>query len=101
MVLMSGIDIPVKAIREYIDNAIDLVINIERMHDGKRKITNISEVVGFNGDVIKLNTIFEFKQKGITKTGEENGEYIKTSKKPHVYNILKSRGVDTLDNIFK
>ena len=101
MVLMSGIDIPVKAIREYIDNAIDLVINIERMHDGKRKITNISEVAGFNGDVIKLNTIFEFKQKGITKTGEENGEYIKTSKKPHVYNILKSRGVDTLDNIFK
>lgn len=100
MVLMSGIDIPVKAIREYIDNAIDLVINIERMHDGKRKITNISEVVGFNGDVIKLNTIFEFKQKGITKTGEENGEYVKTSKKPDVYNILKSRGVDTLDNIF-
>ncbi len=101
MVLMSGIDIPVKAIREYIDNAIDLVINIERMHDGKRKITNISEVVGFNGDIIKLNTIFEFKQKGITKTGEENGEYIKTSKKPHVYDILKPRGVDTLDNIFK
>lgn len=100
MVLMSGIEIPIKAIREYIENAIDLVINIERMHDGKRKITNISEVVGFEDDVIKLNTIFEFKQKGLTKTGEENGEFVKTDRKPNVYYLLKSRGVDNLDNIF-
>ena len=60
MVLMSGMDIPINAIREYIENAIDLVINIERMHDGKRKITNISEVVGFDNDMIKLTHIFEF-----------------------------------------
>lgn len=100
MVLMSGIEIPIKAIREYIENAIDLVINIERMHDGKRKITNISEVVGFDNDIIKLNTIFEFKQKGLTKTGEENGEFVKINKKPNVYYLLKSRGVDNLDTIF-
>lgn len=101
MVLMSGIEIPIKAIREYIENAIDLVINIERMHDGKRKITNISEVVGFDKDTIKLNTIFEFKQKGLTKQGEENGEFVKTNKKPSIYNLLKSRGIDNIDKIFK
>ena len=69
MVLMSGMDIPIIAIREYIENAIDLVINIERMHDGKRKITNISEVVGIENSMIKLNPIFEFIQKGLTDTG--------------------------------
>lgn len=100
MVLMSGIDIPVKAIREYIENAISLVINIERMSDGKRKITKICEVVGFDKDLIKLNTIFEFKQKGITKSGEENGEFVKTKTKPKVYSLLKARGIKEIEEIF-
>ena len=60
MVLMSGLEIPVKAVREYMENAIDIVVNIERMADGKRKITNISEVVGIKNDDIILKTIFEF-----------------------------------------
>lgn len=100
MVLMSGIDIPIKAVREYIENAIDIVINIQRMHDGKRKITNISEVVGFNGDVIKVKPIFEFIQKGLTDSGEEKGEYVKHPEKPHVYDILSSRGIKELDDMF-
>ena len=101
MVLMSGIDIPISAIREYIENAIDLVINIQRMHDGKRKIVNISEVVGFENGMIKLNPIFEFIQKGLTNQGEENGEYHKIKQKPQIYNLLKSRGANNLDDIFK
>lgn len=101
MVLMSGMDIPIMAIREYIENAIDLVINIERMHDGKRKITNISEVVGIENSMIKLNPIFEFIQKGLTDTGEENGEFIKTTKAPKILNVLKSRGIKDLDKMFK
>ena len=101
MVLMSGIEIPIRAIRQYIENAIDIVINIERLHDGKRKITNISEVVGFENDTIKLNTIFEYRRNGLTKDGEENGEFIKCKKKPYVYKLLKSRGINDLDLIFK
>jgi len=101
LVLMSGIDIPIAAVREYIENAIDLVINIQRMHDGKRKIVNISEVVGFENDMIKLNPIFEFVQKGLTDKGEENGEFKKTKEVPYVYNLLKSRGITELDTIFK
>ena len=101
MVLMSGIEIPIRAVRQYIENAIDIVINIERLHDGKRKITNISEVVGFENDTIKLNTIFEYRRNGLTKDGEENGEFIKYKKKPSVYKLLKSRGINDLDLIFK
>ena len=101
MVLMSGIDIPIAAIREYIENAIDLVINIQRMHDGKRKIVNISEVIGFENDMIKLHPIFEFVQKGLTNKGEEAGEFRKISGKPKIYELLKSRGIKDLDEIFK
>ncbi len=101
LVLMSGIDIPIAAVREYIENAIDLVINIQRMHDGKRKIVNISEVVGFENDMIKLNPIFEFIQKGLTSEGEENGEFRKNKGVPKVYDLLKSRGITEIDNMFK
>lgn len=93
LVLMSGIDIPIKAVREYIENAINLVVNIQRMHDGKRKITSICEVDGFEKDMIKLTPIYEFVQKGLTETGEERGEFTCKNHKPKVAELLKSRGV--------
>ena len=101
MVLMSGIDIPIMAISEYIENAIDLVINIQRMHGGKRKIVSISEVVGIDNGMIKLSPIFEFVQKGLTSSGEEDGEYQKCAKKPFIYERLKSRGITEIEKIFK
>jgi len=100
MVLMSGYEIPIKAIREYIENAIDLVVSIERMADGKRKITNISEVIGIKDGDIKLETIFEFTQHGLTKNLEVDGEFNLIKRKPTVYNKIKSRGINTLDDIF-
>ena len=94
LVLMSGIDIPIKAVREYIENAINIVVNIQRMHDGKRKITSICEVDGFEKDMIKLTPIFEFVQKGLTDTGEERGEFTCKTAKPVVTKLLKSRGIE-------
>ena len=70
MVLMSGLDIPIKAIREYIVSAIDLVVNIERMNDGKRKVTSICELESFHDGDINLKEIFAFHQKGLTANGE-------------------------------
>ena len=101
MVLMAGMEIPIKAIREYIENAIDIVINISRLSDGKRKITSISEVVGFEKDEIKLNEVFSFNQTGITKDGEVIGEFVLNKTSKNIYEILKSRGIDDLDDIFK
>ena len=101
MVLMAGMEIPIKAIREYIENAIDIVINISRLTDGKRKVTSISEVVGIENDEIILNEIFSFKQTGITKDGEVIGEFVKTSEKPKSFDRIKSRGIDDLDDIFE
>lgn len=100
MVLMSGIQIPVIAIREYIENAIDLVIYIERLSDGKRKITSISEVYNMTDGEINLKEIFAFKQKGLTSTGEVNGSYIMYKYNPKVYDKIKSKGINDIDDIF-
>jgi len=101
MVLMSGIQIPIKAIREYIENAIDVVINIERLSDGKRKITSICEVVGITNDEIKLKEIFAFKQKGLTSKGEVDGSFVLYKYVPKVYNKIKSKGITSIDDIFE
>ena len=101
MVLMSGLDIPVKAIREYIHNAIDLVICIERLNDGRRKIVSISELDGFKDDQIVLKDIFVFKQDGISENGNVNGEFVRYDFKPKVLNKLKQKGIVDIDYIFE
>ena len=101
MILMAGMEIPIPAIREYIEKAIHLVVNVERLADGKRKVTSICEVVGFDKDTIKLKEIFAFKQKGITENGEVIGEFVLHKYTPKVYEQIKSRGIDTLKDIFE
>ena len=101
MVLMSGLDIPIKAIREYIVSAIDLVVNIERMNDGKRKVTSICELESFHDGDINLKEIFAFHQKGLTDNGEVDGEYILYDKEvPKVYKKIASRGITEIDEMF-
>lgn len=101
MVIMGGLEIPIKAVREYIVSAIDLIVNIERMSDGKRKVTSISELVGIENGEIKLNEIFAFNQSGLTENGEVDGEFILYDKEPKVYKKIKARGIDTIEDIFE
>ena len=101
MVLMSGLDIPIKAIREYIFNAIDLVVNIERLNDGRRKVISISELEGIKDGTIILKDIFAFKSDGINSSGIVNGEFIRYDFKPKILNKLKSKGVIDIDYIFE
>jgi len=101
MVLMSGMGIPVSAIREYIEKAIDIVINIERLSDGKRKITSISEIVGLKDGEIKIKEIFAFNQKGLTSSGEVDGAFVLYKYTPKVYAKIKSKGIHDIDDIFE
>ncbi len=101
MVLMSGLEIPIKAIREYIVNAIDLVITIERMNDGKRKITSIAELDGFVEDRIKVRDIFAFRQKGVLENGQVDGEFVLYSRIPKALKKINARGIDEVDEMFK
>ena len=102
MVLMGNMEIPVPAIRDYIKNAIDIVITVERLADGRRKITSIDEIVGIDEhNEIELSKIFEFKQTGLTANNEVIGEFMKSKKIPLIYKKIKSRGFDELDIVFK
>lgn len=101
MILMAGMDIPIKALREYIENAIDIVVHIERLNDGRRKITSICEIVGFDEDNIKLKEIFEFKKTGLLNNKQVDGEFIRHNYIPKVYKELKAKGIDTLKDIFE
>ncbi len=101
MVLMSGIEIPISAIREYIEKAIDIVVYIERLSDGKRKVTSICEVSGIKDGEIKLREIFAFKQKGLTSNGEVDGAFVLYKYIPKVYSKIKSKGISSIDDIFE
>ncbi len=99
MILMNEMEIPVSAVRGYIENAIDIVVQIDRLTDGKRKVTSICEVDGLVNGEVSLKEIFSFVQKGIVDE-EVDGEF-KTSKIiPKVCDKIKRRGINTLDKMF-
>lgn len=101
MVLMGETQLPITAIREYIESAIDIIIEVKRLSDGRRKVTNISEVVGFNGDEIKLEKLFEFIEEGLDDNNNVLGNFVLNNYLPKIYQKLKSRGIDDLDEIYK
>lgn len=96
MVLMSGMELPSRAIREQIASAIDIIVHESRLSDGSRKVTCISEVVGLEGNQITMQDIFEFKQTGISAQGKVIGHYRATGAVPTFFTDLAARGI-TLD----
>lgn len=101
MILMNDMEIPVSAIRNYIDNAIDLVIQIDRLSDGKRKITSISEVIGIKDDNIVMKDIFTFKQNGVSSDGSVLGEFGIYKRKPNILDKIIRKGYSDIEDIFK
>jgi len=94
-------EIPVGAIRGYIESAIDIVVDINRMSDGKRKVVSICEVLGFKDDKIELKEIFGFRQKDVTESGSVVGEFVMYKRIPQVYKKIKSKGINTIKDIFE
>lgn len=101
MILMNEMEIPVSAVRGYIENAIELVIQIDRMSDGRRKITSISEVVGLKDGVLQLNEIFGFVQKGIAPDNSVIGDFTITKKVPKICEKLQRKGITEIKEMFK
>jgi len=93
MVLMSGLELPSRAIREQIASAIDMVVHESRLSDGSRKVVCISEVVGLEGQQIVMQDIFEYKQTGLSEQGKVVGKFMPTGAVPTFYEHLKSRGL--------
>jgi len=96
MVLMAGMDLPVRAIREQIASAVDIIVQQTRFSDGRRRVTSIVEVDGMEGDVILTQPLFAFKQRGVSASGEIVGEYVGFGQAPRFYEDLNDAGI-TLD----
>ena len=102
MVLMGEMNIPIRAIRDYIASAIDIIVHIDRLTDGRRKITSINEVVGLQDGELNIKQIFGFKQIGLTGSGEVDGEFYKDNYTPAVLKKIESRGFyEDIIDIFK
>ena len=94
LVLMAGMDLPLKAIRQQIAGAINLVIQLNRLKDGSRKVTSITEVIGMEGDTITMQEIFKFESKGADpQTGKIIGEFNPTGIRPQLISKLFDMGI--------
>ena len=101
MILMGGMELPIRAIREMIASAIDMVIHTARLSDGSRKIIQVTEVTGMKDELhINLDDIFVFKQTGIDAQGNVLGDFQATGYKPSVIEEIKIKGIKLSDNIF-
>lgn len=93
LVLMSGMDLPITAIREQIASAVDIIIQQTRFACGSRKVTSIAEVTGVEGSVIQLSEIFRFSQSGYDESGRVTGRFEALGQVPEFYEQLAARGV--------
>ncbi len=101
MVLMAGMDLPLRAIREQIASAIDVIVQQSRFQDGSRKITHITEVVGMEGDTMVTQDIFKFQQTGKSPQGKITGRFQATGIIPRFHDKLKTSGIRLPESIFE
>jgi pilus assembly protein CpaF len=100
MCLMAGLDLPVRAIREQIAGAVDLICQQERMRDGSRKVTTITEISGMEGDVITMTDIFVFEQQGVDENGKIKGGTRPTGLRPKFMSKIEAAGIHLPPSIF-
>ncbi|MXR69169.1 CpaF family protein [Shewanella insulae] len=100
MVCMAGFDMPVSNIRTQIASAIDLVVQLERQEDGRRRVISIQEINGMEGDVITMSEIFRFTREGINEHGQIKGSFAATGVIPGFHSKLKQHGIDLPYELF-
>jgi septum site-determining protein MinD len=101
MILMSGVELPLRAIREMISSAIDLIVHTARLSDGSRKITRITEIAGMIDEThVNLQDIFNFRQTGVDEEQKVLGDFVPLGNIPTYYDEMKSRGIELPRDMF-
>jgi len=99
-VLMAGMDLPLRAIREQIASAVDLIVHQARLRDGSRKITHLTEVQGMEGDIITMQDIYVFEQTGVDEQGRVVGRFKATGIRPKFLERFESMGIPLPSGMF-
>jgi pilus assembly protein CpaF len=98
--MMAGFELPMKAMRQQIASAVDLVIQVNRLQGGPRKLISITEVMNMEQDVIIMQEVFRFKQLGVDQNGRAFGQFEATGVRPSFVNRLEAKGVKLPSNMF-
>jgi pilus assembly protein CpaF len=101
MIMMAGLELPVKAMRQQISSAVDIIIQVNRLQGGPRKVTNITEVLNMEQDVIIMQDIFRYKQLGIDQNGRAFGQFEATGVRPTFIGRLEAAGIKLPSNLFQ
>jgi pilus assembly protein CpaF len=100
MIMMAGMELPIKAMRQQISSAVDLIIQANRLQGGPRKVTSIVEVMGMEQDMIIMQEIFRYRQLGIDQNGRSYGQFESTGVRPSFVNRLEAAGIKLPSNLF-
>jgi pilus assembly protein CpaF len=100
LVLMAGMDLPLKVVRQQISSAVDLIVQQTRLKDGQRKVTAVTEVAGMEGEIVVLSDIFKFNQVGVTTEGKVLGDVNATGIRPNFTPRLEAAGFKLSADIF-
>ncbi len=101
MVMMAGLQLPIRAMRAQIASAIHVVLQLERMEDGKRRVVSVQELQGMEGDIITMSEIFKFERTGVDKSGNVLGHFQATGLVPKFHDHLRRRGTHLDFGLFK
>jgi len=101
MIMMSGFDLPIKAMRTQIASAVDLIVQANRLQGGPRKITRITEVCGMENDTIVMQDIFKFEKQGVDENGRAKGRFMCTGVRPKCMEKLEAMGIKLPASIFR
>jgi pilus assembly protein CpaF len=101
MIMMGGFELPIKAMRQQISSAVDVIIQANRLQGGPRKVTSITEVMNMEQDIIIMQDIFRFKQLGIDQNGRAFGQFEATGVRPSFVHRLESAGIKLPSNLFQ
>jgi pilus assembly protein CpaF len=101
MIMMAGMELPIKAMRQQISSAVDLIVQANRLQGGPRKITSITEVMNMEQDIIIMQDIFRYKQLGIDQNGRAFGQFEATGVRPSFMQRLEASGMKLPTNLFQ
>ena len=101
MIMMSGFELPLKAMRQQIASAVDLIIQVSGLQGGKRRVTHITEIVGMEQDTIVMQDVYQYIQDGIDESGTARGKFVANGIRPNFMDRLESVGVRLPSSAFR
>src|SRR6516165_9683204 len=101
MIMMAGMDLPIKAMRQQISSAVDLIVQANRLQGGPRKVTSITEVMNMEQDMIIMQDVFRYRQLGIDQNGRAVGQFESSGVRPSFVNRIEAAGIKLPSNLFQ